>query len=384
MADTVSVLSFQLGVFAFLALICAGLYAAMRSESSLAWLVGALLFTSTLTVLLDLLPTSRMEVAVAIVAMPAAIFCIGEAVRLVLDAPRHKRFWKLVAGAAGFAMLMLYAGAPYLYIAILLKVTLAVALLEIVFLLIRQRPHHFLDWPLMAVLVAAAMLFVARVPLWLAEFSPETPYAEFLLAPFETTMLLSSGLLMAAVVVLLMFRGLSQMVIDLRFSTSRDVATGLLNREAFREQVALNRAAVGSVVFCDIDNFKQVNDSHGHSVGDHAIASFAKILSRNVPIAGRMGGDEFALYLPGETADEAFVQIERIRNRFASSRLRGADLRFTASFGIATYRRGECLARALQQADAALYEAKKKGRNQTRIGDGSVRIPANDTMVATG
>lgn len=374
MPDSISVLTLQLGIFVFLAMICGALYAALRNESSLGWMIGALLISASLTVLLRILPVSRIEVAVAMVAMPSAIFAISQAVRVMTGSTRtHRRFWLAIAASTALLMVMLYAGVPYLYVASFIKLTLAVASLEIVMRLLSNSRKHLLDWPLMGILVAVALLFAGRIPLWLVQFEPSTSYAEFLRAPFENTMLLSSGLLMAIVVILLMARGLSQMIIELRMRTLRDEATGLLNREAFRDRVAASKARLGAVVFCDIDRFKEVNDTFGHAAGDEAIAAFAAIIRERFDLTGRMGGDEFALFVPGQTAIEARAKIETTRLEFAALKLDGmdADHPLTASFGIATYVRGESLGDALHRADQALYVAKQKGRNCTAIADGS-------------
>ncbi|WP_265562284.1 GGDEF domain-containing protein [Sphingomicrobium arenosum] len=370
MTQTISVLSVQLGIFIFLALKCCALYAAMRRESSLGWLTGALLFCAALALALEAMPTSRWEVSAAIIAMPCAIFCISQAVRLVTGSQdRHPKFWAAIAGLSMLATLLLFLGAPYLYVAVFLKGLLGVATLEPAYRLATNRERNVLDYPLVGLLGGIALVFFARIPWWLSNFDASTDIGVFISSNMETRALLATGLLASAIVLLLITRGLSQLIGELRFRMARDPDTGLYNREAFREQVALARGRGGVVAFCDIDHFKQVNDRFGHASGDKAIAAFAAILRDAAPVAGRMGGDEFALYLPGLDLDKAQSRIDQARRRFAAVRIEGMDklASLTASFGLAPHRRGDLLADTLQRADGALYAAKSRGRNCTVV-----------------
>lgn len=367
MPETISVLSVQLGIFAFLALKCCALYMTMRRESSLGWLTGALIFVAALAIVLDLLPPTKLEVAFAIIFMPAALFCVSQAVRLLTGSKRrHRGFWLAVASGSVLATLLLYSPTPYLVVAILMKLLLAAATLEPVSRLVSSRVHHVLDWPLMGLLVALSLLFALRIPYWIDAFDASTPTRAFLSSPFETRLLLASGMVAALVVLLLITRGLSQLVMDLRFRSARDVATGVYNREAFREQVALAGGRGGAAVFCDIDRFKSVNDRFGHRAGDEAILTFARLLEATGAIVGRMGGDEFALFLPGAGIDEARDAMETVRKAFADTPIEGvtAEHALSASFGIAHYRRGDDWGDVLALADRALYLAKDGGRDR--------------------
>ena len=123
----------------------------------------------------------------------------------------------------------------------------------------------------------------------------------------------------------------------------------------------------------DIDHFKAVNDTHGHEAGDRVLQALADSLrhaSRAADVAARLGGDEFVLMLPKTSAEEAAEVAERVRSAFATRPVllaSGREIRATLSAGLAVSADGSAtLASLLGQADEALYEAKKSGRDQLR------------------
>ncbi len=148
-----------------------------------------------------------------------------------------------------------------------------------------------------------------------------------------------------------------------------DPLTGLLNRRAFLQQTrdAFERADGNSVaaILTDIDHFKRINDSHGHDVGDVAIRSVAELLA-DEGIAGRLGGEEFAVILPGRTLAEAESVATRLRLAAANLRIRSESgfVRLTCSFGVSVRTSAETVEATIKRADLALYEAKTSGRNR--------------------
>lgn len=153
-----------------------------------------------------------------------------------------------------------------------------------------------------------------------------------------------------------------------------DVLTGLKNRRAFFENVPALLAESGepvSLLAADIDFFKSVNDTFGHGAGDRALASFARILhahSRENDVAARLGGEEFAILLPGTGPGAAWEFAEKIRIAFRELDLGeyGITRPVTTSLGIAVFRPGsDSIESLLERADCALYRAKAQGRDRT-------------------
>jgi diguanylate cyclase (GGDEF)-like protein len=150
-----------------------------------------------------------------------------------------------------------------------------------------------------------------------------------------------------------------------------DPLTGLLNREALTDrfaelagQAALTGDSV-ALVACDLDNFKTVNDRYGHDRGDAVLTDVAYAMRRHLrsfELIYRMGGEEFLLVLPGADAAKAEVLAERVREVVEDAR--PAGLPVTVSMGVAAAKGGDLVFATLyQQADRALYEAKRRGRN---------------------
>jgi diguanylate cyclase (GGDEF)-like protein len=164
-----------------------------------------------------------------------------------------------------------------------------------------------------------------------------------------------------------------------------DPLTGLVNRRGLEERMAAeaSRAAregtpLGAVAF-DLDHFKQVNDEHGHEIGDRVLAWLGALLKeqvRGVDVAARVGGEELVVLLPGADLDAASAFAERVRQAVAtpgreSGRRRiglSESLRLTISAGVSSAVAPIDGAALLAEADQALYAAKRSGRNRTVVG----------------
>ena len=154
-----------------------------------------------------------------------------------------------------------------------------------------------------------------------------------------------------------------------------DALTGLLNRNAFVEAVeaARHQQPAGALLMVDIDRFKTINDSFGHQAGDHALKLVAEAISLSVrptDVAGRLGGEEFGVYLCCEDVERAELIAERIRIAISETRFEPEPGRLhaiSASVGLAMSGAGPFqYERLLRAADRALYEAKNSGRNRVR------------------
>jgi diguanylate cyclase (GGDEF)-like protein len=160
---------------------------------------------------------------------------------------------------------------------------------------------------------------------------------------------------------------------------STDDLTGLHNRRAFlasAERALASARRKGedlALLILDLDDFKGVNDTYGHPVGDLVLIGVAEILARSVrrqvDVVGRVGGEEFAVLLPGHDQDSARWVAEDIRTAIAAARVRtpAGEIVATASVGCASIASGDSVSTALHRADEALYAAKRGGRNRVAV-----------------
>ncbi|RJF99876.1 biofilm regulation diguanylate cyclase SiaD [Noviherbaspirillum saxi] len=172
-----------------------------------------------------------------------------------------------------------------------------------------------------------------------------------------------------------MMRDLNEALKD---ASTRDALTGIGNRRMLMDRVKAEAARMErmsrpmTVALLDVDRFKAVNDAHGHEAGDRALIEIAQVIQssvRDYDICGRWGGEEFMVIMPEVGAADAAMVIERVRSTIAGLDLRVGDtqLVLSASFGIAERRAGENASDTINRADAALFEAKRAGRNRAQV-----------------
>lgn len=170
-----------------------------------------------------------------------------------------------------------------------------------------------------------------------------------------------------------------QMEAQLQKLASTDPLTGLFNRRMFLEQLEQERAKVSRLLhysavllMLDLDFFKRINDTYGHATGDAVLKAFAEVVrnnSRTIDIPARLGGEEFAILLAGADKKDALTMAERLRRQVADIVIdhEAGPVKITVSIGAAILLAEDINCEAvLHRADAALYEAKDRGRNQTR------------------
>lgn len=164
-----------------------------------------------------------------------------------------------------------------------------------------------------------------------------------------------------------------------------DPLTNLANRRAFEDTMkARARSSAGgnpsTLALFDLDHFKSINDSHGHTAGDEVLRSFAEVLRselRTRDLAARIGGEEFAVVVDGDIGIASQV-CERIRLAMYRKRVtlrNGKRIGATVSGGLCALDAANSLSNAIERADAALYEAKRKGRNRCEIAGKETALP---------
>jgi diguanylate cyclase (GGDEF)-like protein len=174
---------------------------------------------------------------------------------------------------------------------------------------------------------------------------------------------------------------LQQVVHELTELSLRDPLTGLYNRRGFTERLleevarARRYGAPLSLIMVDIDHFKRVNDTHGHSVGDIAIGHVARQLTKDrrvSDIAARYGGEELILLLPHTPRDGAYSLAERLRYQIEHAPFRAGEIQdhLTVSIGVAVYERAMREPSDLvEAADKAMYKSKREGRNRVSLAE---------------
>ncbi len=154
-----------------------------------------------------------------------------------------------------------------------------------------------------------------------------------------------------------------------------DGLTGLYNKQMFLEfldkerEFSVRRDSPFFLAFFDIDDFKKVNDTHGHLIGDEVLRILGAIFlkaARKSDIIARFGGEEFAWIIHNDNKEECFSILERIRNEIFTT-VFPKDLTISVSIGLAQYapNNNDCMENLIHQADTAMYQAKREGKNRT-------------------
>ena len=301
----------------------------------------------------------------------AVLFVISvAAVWAAQDLPRH-----------AFPRMMAYQ-APY---AVMQAIAVA--------LILSKRPRRRIDTAFAVLLAASAAHFLAKpfvayaVGGWGAD--PQA-YLRSDYALFSQTASAVFGLAVALTMFVVLVR---DSFLEMAVRSETDALSGLLNRRGFERRAdaamlaAIDQGLPVSLVIVDIDNFKSVNDTYGHAAGDKVIAAFSAFLgsvASNHHVAGRIGGEEFAIVLPGTNLMAARLFAEGARNALAGMPVEGLPetRRVTASFGVAELLPGESASSLMRRADAALYEAKNSGRDCVRVSGGALSARVLDLRSA--
>jgi diguanylate cyclase (GGDEF)-like protein/putative nucleotidyltransferase with HDIG domain len=315
----------------------------------------------------------------------ATVFIVGSAVlygwpaatlvalltQLIVETGRRRPFIRIVYNTSVYALAAAAAGLT----ALLFEGDGFLALSAAV--LLAATAFYVVNLPLIAAVVARW----AREPfLDLLQRAVRSTFVVFAIMASVTLMLAAlwerSPFLAAALAGPLLAIALYQRSVHRELEAVRlaltDPLTGLGNHRSFQERLQhdLEAAEIGntnlSLCLLDIDNFKEINDRHGHPVGDRVLAQVARRLRQNGE-AFRLGGDEFALLLTGRSGEDAAAVAEAVLHRVAmGADVRGIDV--TLSAGVAEYPQyGVERNELLRVADEAMYQAKEEGKNQVRI-----------------
>jgi diguanylate cyclase (GGDEF)-like protein len=179
-------------------------------------------------------------------------------------------------------------------------------------------------------------------------------------------------------------------------SALRDGLTKVFNKKYFTDYLEKEFAFAArhkgplALIFLDIDHFKKINDTHGHAAGDQVLVALARCIEsqlRSTDVVVRYGGEEFTVLLPDTPVAGGFVSAERLRAAIAAMTEREGlppGLRITASIGVAAITSGDDGAQLIPRADAALYQAKRGGRNRVVTAPPPARAVAALTLVPVG
>jgi len=254
---------------------------------------------------------------------------------------------------------------------------------------------NFIDRLLNIFVLLAAANLILRPLLVITIDGPFAGYDTFYGSTYWTTMVLSHALVSLMLALTLFTASAFDIVSALRSDSYTDPLSGLFNRRGFEEQsteVLDHCARLGlpaSLILADLDHFKSINDTHGHEAGDRVIMDFARRLREAAgtrAIAGRLGGEEFAVLLPLTDLAGARLLAEALRTAFAAATIEGlpAGTRTTASFGVAARSGDEPLVPLLRRADDALYKAKQSGRDGVRVSYERPPAPGSTTANLAG
>ncbi|MCQ4629591.1 GGDEF domain-containing protein [Shinella sp. CPCC 100929] len=249
---------------------------------------------------------------------------------------------------------------------------LAIAVAMSAWAVSRARAAAFVDRMLVVLLVMTSVHFPlkAAIAVHAGSGSVASDYLSSRFALYSQSigavLIVTIGLVLLCVLVL-------EIMADEKANAEVDVLSGVLNRRGFDSRVdaLIARRGPHSIVLCDLDRFKSVNDTYGHQGGDAVIRAFGEMLKAAAPadaLVARIGGEEFVIFLPFTAKDAALLFAHALRAARAVSPVPGLPeaLRVTSSFGVAEIGQNEPLRFAMRRADDALYAAKNAGRDCVR------------------
>lgn len=244
--------------------------------------------------------------------------------------------------------------------------------------LYRVEKQHLVDRLLFWALVVSAANFLLR-PITIMSFSGSFDnFDSFQRSLYWTTVQFTQAMISVMFALNLLIAIAIDLIAELKQEANTDKLSGLLNRRGFEMEAAAvleRRGAEGAsacLLIADLDHFKGINDTHGHAVGDEVIRLFGRqiaMAAAGKAVAGRIGGEEFAILIPNTSLGAARTFAESLRAGLAlycAGQL-PPGLLPTTSIGVCVAERGTSLHVMMHRADEALYVAKREGRNQVQV-----------------
>jgi diguanylate cyclase (GGDEF)-like protein len=334
-----------------------------------------------------------LSIPIANIALASGLLFFYAGCARFLGQPAHWRVLGASLGLLSAAILIWFYGTDNPQVRVVVvsayhaTMLLAIALLIARHIPPRRHPYNYWLTATLAATFAIGHAVRGAVFAWTPSPGPE------LFAPttFNAVMLTIGTIVMPA-----MTMGAVLMIHDAMLATAeeaanRDYLTGALSRKHFdllaRQEMAraLVRSWPLSIVVIDLDHFKQINDTHGHAGGDTVLREFVKLVRdslREGDVFGRLGGEEFAILLPGTDTPGAIRIAERLRTQASRHLVAGpfGVCHYTLSGGVATWHEHESLEALCMRADRALYAAKISGRNLVL----SDVLPSDETASEAG
>lgn len=242
-------------------------------------------------------------------------------------------------------------------------------------IILASRRRQTIDIGLVALFTLSALQFLSKPFAAVLLGGSGDTSATYLATTYALYSQSLGAILQVATGLLMLMLLVRDMLVEITARSETDPLSAVYNRRGFEERAAPgmnNRSVPAALVLADLDAFKSVNDNYGHDTGDLVIVAFAAVLRDTAPagaVVGRMGGEEFAVFIPGANLAIARLLAETLRTSFASLSIPGLPpfVRCTASFGVAERFDDESLSGLRRRADAALYTAKRDGRDRVGV-----------------
>jgi diguanylate cyclase (GGDEF)-like protein len=349
----------------------------IRSQKELLWISAGYILPAVLLIAQSGIDNDALA-RWTFLTTPIYIFgawCIGHGLALRYHARSYPRL--LIAVIVVCTSLLLYFSRiePNLWLRIII-LNSGILVAQVIALPSILRSKAILsawDRALLSSFMLFSLLIFCRIVVT-ASADPSTRDGLLTESPYWRFLLISSLFFGLWFAVILLATTIAKIVSKLTYDRDHDPLTGLLNRRAFFEQAQklLRQQNSGpcAILSFDIDHFKSVNDTFGHTTGDAVLAQVSSRLKQcTAPgyVLARFGGEEFIVLMPDTLPQEAKAAAENIQANLSTLELINGPKSITASFGLASIRSLEGLEEALKLADRALYRAKQNGRDQIQV-----------------